>query len=52
MRKQKLLTKALAASMAVFMSVSQLSVPAFAAEGTKSVSIAGRAALTHILQKL
>ena len=41
MRKQKLLTKALAASMAVFMSVSQLSVPAFAAEGTKSVSIAG-----------
>ena len=30
MRKQKLLTKALAASMAVFMSVSQLSVPAFA----------------------
>lgn len=40
MRKQKLLTKALAASMAVFMSVSQLSVPAFAAEGTKSVSIA------------
>lgn len=50
MRKQKLLTKALAASMAVFMSVSQLSVPAFAAEGTKSVSIA--AALTHILQKL
>ena len=37
MRKQKLLTKALAASMAV----SQLSVPAFAAEGTKSVSIAG-----------
>lgn len=27
--------------MAVFMSVSQLSVPAFAAEGTKSVSIAG-----------
>ena len=34
-------TKALAASMAVFMSVSQLSVPAFAAEGTKSVSIAG-----------
>lgn len=41
MRKQKLLTKALAASMAVFMSVSQLSVPAFAVEGTKSVSIAG-----------
>ena len=41
MRKQKLLTKALAASMAIFMSVSQLSVPAFAAEGTKSVSIAG-----------
>ena len=41
MRKQKLLTKALAASMAVFMSVSQLSVPAFATEGTKSVSIAG-----------
>ena len=41
MRKQKLLTKALAASMAVFMSVSHLSVPAFAAEGTKSVSIAG-----------
>lgn len=41
MRKQKLLTKALATSMAVFMSVSQLSVPAFAAEGTKSVSIAG-----------
>lgn len=41
MRKQKLLTKALAASMTVFMSVSQLSVPAFAAEGTKSVSIAG-----------
>ena len=41
MRKQKLLTKALSASMAVFMSVSQLSVPAFAAEGTKSVSIAG-----------
>ena len=41
MRKQKLLTKALAASMAVFMSASQLSVPAFAAEGTKSVSIAG-----------
>ena len=40
MRKQKLLTKALAASMAVFMSVSQLSVPTFAAEGTKSVSIA------------
>lgn len=40
MRKQKLLTKALAASMAVFMSVSQLSIPAFAAE-TKSVSIAG-----------
>lgn len=39
MRKQKLLTKALAASMAVFMSVSQLSVPAFAAE-SKSVSIA------------
>lgn len=39
MRKQKLLTKALAASMAVFMAVSQLS--AFAAEGTKSVSIAG-----------
>lgn len=50
MRKQKLLTKALAASMAVFMSVSQLSVPAFAAEGTKSVST--QAALTHILQKL
>ena len=41
MRKQKLLTKALSASMAVFMSVSQLSVPTFAAEGTKSVSIAG-----------
>lgn len=41
MRKQKLLTKALAASMSVFMSVSRLSVPAFAAEGTKSVSIAG-----------
>lgn len=41
MRKQKLLTKALAASMAVFMSVIQLSVPTFAAEGTKSVSIAG-----------
>lgn len=40
MRKQKLLTKAIAASMAVFMSVSQLSIPAFAAEGTKSVSIA------------
>ena len=39
MRKQKFLTKALAASMAVFMSVSQLSVPAFAAE-SKSVSIA------------
>ena len=39
MRKQKLLTKALAASMAVFMSVSQLPVSAFAAE--KSVSIAG-----------
>lgn len=39
MRKQKLLTKALAASMAVFMSVIQLSVPAFAAE-SKSVSIA------------
>ena len=39
MRKQKLLTEALAASMAVFMSVSQLSVPAFAAE-SKSVSIA------------
>ena len=45
MRKQKLLTKTLAASMAVFMSVIQLSVPTFAAEGaaegTKSVSIAG-----------
>lgn len=40
MRKQKLLTKALAASMAVFMSVSQISIPAFAAE-SKSVSIAG-----------
>ena len=40
MRKQKLLTKALAASMAVFMSVSQLSIPAFAAE-SKTVSIAG-----------
>ena len=40
MRKQKLLTKALAASMAVFMSVSQFSIPAFAAE-SKSVSIAG-----------
>lgn len=40
MRKQKLLTKTLAASMAVFMSVSQLSIPTFAAEGTKSVSIA------------
>ena len=36
MRKQKLLTKALAASMAVFMSVSQLSVPAFAANTTSS----------------
>ena len=36
MRKQKLLTKALAASMAVFMSISQLSVPAFAANTASS----------------
>ena len=49
MRKQKLLTKALAASMAVFMSVSQLSVPAFAAE-SKSVLL--QKTLTHTLQKL
>ena len=47
MRKQKLLTKAMAASMAVFMAVSQLSVPAFAQNPFLS-----QAALTHILQKL
>lgn len=40
MRKQRLLTKAVAASMAVFMSVAQLPVSAFAAE-PKSVSVAG-----------
>lgn len=36
MRKQKLLTKALAASMAVFMSVAQLPVSAFAANANSS----------------
>lgn len=40
MRKQKLLTKALAASMAVFMSVTQLPVSVLASE-TKTISIAG-----------
>ena len=36
MRKQKLLTKALAASMAVFMSIAQLPVSAFAANTASS----------------